>query len=81
MPEPLSTIIFLYPLYIMGRAHPLEAGSLCVMFICFKLAEHTEAGVLYCNNPGNRPAGYTCQVLDPRIQKPGWVRDCSLPPV
>ena len=30
------------------------------------LAKHTEAGVLYFNNPGNRPAGYTCQVLDPR---------------
>ncbi len=22
--------------------------------------------MLYFNNPGNRPAGYTCQVLDPR---------------
>ena len=30
------------------------------------LAKHTEAGVLYFNNPGNRPAGYTSQVLDPR---------------
>ena len=29
------------------------------------MAKHTEAGVLYFNNPGNRPAGYTSQVLDP----------------
>jgi hypothetical protein len=29
------------------------------------LAKHTEAGVLYFNNPGNRPAGLTVQVLDP----------------
>ena len=30
------------------------------------LAKYAEAGVLYFNNPGNRPAGYTSQVLDPR---------------
>jgi hypothetical protein len=29
------------------------------------LAKYAEAGVLYFNNPGNRPAGYTSQVLDP----------------
>ena len=30
------------------------------------LAKYAEAGVLYFNNPGNRPAGLTVQVLDPR---------------
>ena len=29
------------------------------------MAKYAEAGVLYFNNPGNRPAGYTSQVLDP----------------
>jgi len=29
----LSTIIFLEPLYIMGRAHPLEACGLCYFFL------------------------------------------------
>ena len=31
----------------------------------FCLAKYAEAGVLYFNNPGNRPAGLTVQVLDP----------------
>ena len=30
-----------------------------------------EAGVLYFNNPGNRPAGLTVQVLDPRSLQGG----------
>ena len=47
---------------------PLDACSSIVIFFIFLLclAKHTEAGVLYFNNLGNRPAGYTSQVLDPR---------------
>ena len=52
IPESLSSVNCL----------PLEARRLWLV----ALAKHTEAGVLYFNNPGNRPAGYTCQVLDPR---------------
>ena len=32
----LSTIIFLEPLYIIGRAHPLEACGLCLIFFLKK---------------------------------------------
>ena len=32
----LSTIIFLEPLYIIGRAHPLDACGLCLIFFLKK---------------------------------------------